>query len=293
MGLKSYRPLTPTLRYKQIGDRKEITAAKPYKPLTEGIKSSSGRNNAGEITSRRRGGGHKKLYRIIDFKRKFAGIPCTVETVEYDPNRSARIALVKYANGKRCYIIAPAEIKVGDVLNSGEGAEFRVGNALPIRDIPLNTIIHNIEMKPGKGAQIARSAGAGAELVAKDGKLCQIKLPSGEVRYISEDCLAVVGQVSNIDHMNESSGSAGRSRWLGKRPSVRGVVMNPVDHPLGVVKDVLLVVVIRALPGARTPRVPKLVTISVPISISCVVVRRGPNSCRDPLRKVHSWIPTY
>ena len=249
MGLKSYRPLTPTLRYKQIGDRKEITAAKPYKPLTEGIKSSSGRNNAGEITSRRRGGGHKKLYRIIDFKRKFAGIPCTVETVEYDPNRSARIALVKYANGKRCYIIAPADIKVGDVLNSGEGAEFRVGNALPIRDIPLNTIIHNIEMKPGKGAQIARSAGAGAELVAKDGKLCQVKLPSGEVRFISEDCL--------------------------------------------VVKDVLLVVVIRALPGARTPRVPKLVTISVPISISYVVVRRGPNSCRDPLRKVHSWIPTY
>ena len=199
MGLKSYRPLTPTLRYKQIGDRKEITADKPYKPLTEGIKRSSGRNNAGEITSRRRGGGHKKLYRIIDFKRQFAGIPCTVETIEYDPNRSARIALVKYLNGKRCYIIAPADVKVGDVLNSGEGAEFRVGNAIPLRDIPLNTIIHNIEMKPGKGAQIARSAGAGAELVAKDGKLCQVKLPSGEVRYIPEDCL----------------------------------VMNPVDHPLG------------------------------------------------------------
>ena len=217
----------------QIGDRKEITAEKPYKPLTEGIKSSSGRNNVGEITSRRRGGGHKKLYRIIDFKRKFAGIPCTVETIEYDPNRSARIALVKYQNGKRCYIVAPADIKVGDVLNSGEGAEFRIGNALPIRDIPLNTMIHNIELKPGKGAQLVRSAGAAAELVAKDGKLCQVKLPSGEVRFISEDCLAVVGQVSNIDHMNESSGSAGRSRWLGKRPSVRGVVMNPVDHPLG------------------------------------------------------------
>ena len=205
MGLKSYRPITPTLRYKQIGDRKEITAAKPYKPLTEGIKRSSGRNNAGEITSRRRGGGHKKLYRIIDFKRQFAGLSCTVETVEYDPNRTARIALVKYENGKRAYIIAPADIKVGDVLKSGEGAEFRIGNAIPLRDIPLNTVIHNIEMKPGKGAQIARSAGAGA----------------------------TVGQVSNIDHMNESSGSAGRSRWLGKRPAVRGVVMNPVDHPLG------------------------------------------------------------
>ena len=233
MGLKSYRPITPTLRYKQIGDRKELSAVKPYKPLTEGIKRSSGRNNAGEITSRRRGGGHKKLYRIIDFKRQFAGLSCTVETIEYDPNRTARIALVKYENGKRAYIIAPAEIKVGDVLNAGEGAEFRVGNAIPLRDIPLNTIIHNIEMKPGKGAQIARSAGAGAELVAKDGKLCQVKLPSGEVRYIPEDCLATVGQVSNIDHMNESSGSAGRSRWLGKRPAVRGVVMNPVDHPLG------------------------------------------------------------
>ena len=200
MGLKSYRPITPTLRYKQIGDRKELSAVKPYKPLTEGIKRSSGRNNAGEITSRRRGGGHKKLYRIIDFKRQFAGLSCTVETIEYDPNRTARIALVKYENGKRAYIIAPAEIKVGDVLNAGEGAEFRVGNAIPLRDIPLNTIIHNIEMKPGKGAQIARSAGAGAELVAKDGKLCQVKLPSGEVRYIPEDCLAV---------------------------------MNPVDHPLG------------------------------------------------------------
>ena len=189
MGLKSYRPITPTLRYKQIGDRKELSAVKPYKPLTEGIKRSSGRNNAGEITSRRRGGGHKKLYRIIDFKRQFAGLSCTVETIEYDPNRTARIALVKYENGKRAYIIAPAEIKVGDVLNAGEGAEFRVGNAIPLRDIPLNTIIHNIEMKPGKGAQIARSAGAGAELVAKDGKLCQVKLPSGEVRYIPEDCL--------------------------------------------------------------------------------------------------------
>lgn len=233
MGLKSYRPLTPTLRYKQLNDKKEITADKPYKPLTVGKKRSSGRSNVGEITSRRRGGGHKKAYRIIDFKRNRVGIPCTVETIEYDPNRSARIALVKYADGKRQYIIAPANIKVGDVLNSGVGAEFRVGNALPLKDIPLNATIHNVEMIPGKGAQIARSAGAGAELIAKDGKLCQVRLPSGEIRYIPEDALATIGQVSNIDHMNESSGSAGRSRWLGIRPSVRGVVMNPVDHPLG------------------------------------------------------------
>ena len=233
MGLKSYRPLTPTLRYKQLNDKKEITADKPYKPLTVGKKRSSGRSNVGEITSRRRGGGHKKAYRIIDFKRNRVGIPCTVETIEYDPNRSARIALVKYADGKRQYIIAPAHIKVGDVLNSGVGAEYRIGNALPLKDIPLNATIHNVEMIPGKGAQIARSAGAGAELIAKDGKLCQVRLPSGEIRYIPEDALATIGQVSNIDHMNESSGSAGRSRWLGIRPSVRGVVMNPVDHPLG------------------------------------------------------------
>ena len=233
MGLKSYRPLTPTLRYKQLNDKKEITADKPYKPLTVGKKRSSGRSNVGEITSRRRGGGHKKAYRIIDFKRNRVGIPCTVETIEYDPNRSARIALVKYADGKRQYIIAPANIKVGDVLNSGVGAEYRIGNALPLKDIPLNATIHNVEMIPGKGAQIARSAGAGAELIAKDGKLCQVRIPSGEIRYIPEDALATIGQVSNIDHMNESSGSAGRSRWLGIRPSVRGVVMNPVDHPLG------------------------------------------------------------
>lgn len=232
MGLKSYRPLTPTLRYKQISDKEELTAEKPYKPLTEGIKRSSGRNNYGRITSRRRGGGHKRRYRIIDFKR-VEERSCVVETIEYDPNRTARIALVRYEGGKRAYIVAPNGLKVGDVLNAGDKAEFKLGNAMPLRNIPLNSIIHNIEMKPGKGAQLARSAGAGAELVAKDGKLCQVRLPSGEVRYIPDNCLAVVGQVSNVDHMNESSGSAGRSRWLGIRPSVRGVVMNPVDHPLG------------------------------------------------------------
>jgi len=233
MGLKSYNPTTPVLRYKQISDKAEITAEKPYKPLTEGIKRSSGRNNAGEITVRRRGGGHKKLYRIIDFKRNRQGMSCVVETIEYDPNRTARIALVKYQDGVRTYIVAPNGIKVGDVLNSGNGVEFRVGNAMPLKDIPVNTMIHNIEVKPGRGAQLARSAGAGAELISKDAKLCQVRLPSGEVRFVQSVCLATVGQVSNIDHNNEVSGSAGRSRWLGKRPSVRGVVMNPVDHPLG------------------------------------------------------------
>lgn len=233
MGLKSFKPTTPVLRYKQIGDKTEITADKPYKPLTAGKKNSSGRNNQGRITSRRRGGGHKQLYRIIDFKRNRDHIPCVVETVEYDPNRTARIALVKYTDGQRRYIIAPEGIKVGDKLNSGDGVEFKLGNCMALRDIPLNTMIYNIEVKPGKGAQIARSAGCAAELIAKDGQMVQVRLPSGEVRLIREICTATIGQVSNVDHSKEVSGSAGRSRWLGKRPSVRGVAMNPVDHPLG------------------------------------------------------------
>jgi len=233
MGLKSYNPTTPVLRYKQISDKSEITAEKPYKPLTEGLKRTSGRNNQGRITSRRRGGGHKKLYRLIDFKRDRANISCVVETIEYDPNRTARIALVKYTDGQRRYIIAPEGIKVGDKLNSGDGAEFKLGNSLAMRDIPLNTMIYNIEVKPGKGAQLARSAGAAGEIIAKDGKMVQVRLPSGEIRRVMEICTATVGQASNVDHSNEVSGSAGRSRWLGKRPSVRGVAMNPVDHPLG------------------------------------------------------------
>lgn len=233
MGLKSYNPTTPVLRYKQLGDKSEITTDKPFKALTAGIKRSSGRNNQGRITSRRRGGGHKKLYRLIDFKRNKTGMSAVVETIEYDPNRTARIALVKYADGTRYYIIAPLGIKVGDEIRNGEGAEFKLGNVLALRDIPVNTFIYNIEMKPGKGAQIARSAGAAAEIIAKDGKLVQVKLPSGEIRRIPEICTATVGQVSNIDHSKEVSGSAGRSRWLGKRPAVRGVAMNPVDHPLG------------------------------------------------------------
>ena len=234
MGIKSYKPTTPTLRYKQISDKAEVTAEKPYKPLTVGIKRSSGRDNQGHISSRRRGGGHKRSYRIIDFKRNASiGVPCKVETIEYDPNRSAYIALVKYANGSRAYIIAPHGIKVGDTLNSGSGVEYKVGNTMPLKEIPLNAQIYNIELKPGHGGQLARSAGTSAELVAKDEKYCQVRLPSGEVRRILSVCLATVGQTSNIEHNNEVSGSAGRSRWLGIRPSVRGVVMNPIDHPLG------------------------------------------------------------
>jgi len=233
MALKSYKPTTPTLRYKQISDKSEITAEKPYKPLTEGIKRSSGRNNQGRITSRRRGGGHKRLYRLIDFKRDRDTIPCVVETIEYDPNRTARIALVKYNDGQRRYILAAEGTKVGDKLVSGDGSEFKVGNTMSLRDIPVNTKVYNIELKPGKGGQLARSAGAAGELIAKDGKLVQVRLPSGEVRLIQEVCVATIGQASNADHSNEVSGSAGRSRWLGKRPSVRGVAMNPVDHPLG------------------------------------------------------------
>jgi large subunit ribosomal protein L2 len=234
MGIKSYKPTTPTLRYKQISTKEEVTAEKPYKPLTVGIKRSSGRDNQGHISSRRRGGGHKKRYRIIDFKRKeWFGVPCKVETIEYDPNRSAYIALVKYANGSRAYILAPNGVKVGDEFSSGSGVEYKVGNTMPLKEIPLNAQIHNIELKPGHGGQLARSAGASAELIAREERYCQVRLPSGEVRRILSVCMATIGQLSNVDHLNEVSGSAGRSRWLGIRPSVRGVVMNPIDHPLG------------------------------------------------------------
>jgi large subunit ribosomal protein L2 len=233
MALKSYNPTTPVQRFKQISDKSEITADKPYKPLTEGIKRSSGRNNGGRITSRRRGGGHKKLYRLIDFKRNRTDSACVVETIEYDPNRTARIALVKYADGQRRYVLASEGLKVGTKLKNGEGSEFTAGNTMPLGCIPMNTFVYNIEIKPGKGGQIARSAGCAAELVSKDGKMVQVRLPSGEIRLIQEICMATIGHVSNADHSNEVSGSAGRSRWLGKRPSVRGVVMNPVDHPLG------------------------------------------------------------
>lgn len=233
MALKTYRPLTKTLRYKQTSGFEEITAHEPYKPLTEGLREKAGRNNHGLITMRRRGGGHKRLYRIIDFRRERDGIGAVVETIEYDPNRSARIALVRYADGQRRYIIAPEGLSVGATVISHEGAPLEAGNVLPLSRLPMNTFVHNIELRPGKGAQLARSAGTQAEVVAREGNYVHLKLPSGEVRLVLATCRATVGRVGNPDHSKIVSGSAGRSRWLGKRPKVRGVVMNPVDHPMG------------------------------------------------------------
>jgi large subunit ribosomal protein L2 len=233
MGLKKYKPTSPGTRFRSGSDFSEITTDRPYKPLVVPLKKTGGRNNMGRISVWQRGGGHKRAYRIIDFKRDKINIPCTVETIEYDPNRTARIALLKYADGERRYIIAPLGLKVGDTLMSGPNAEIKVGNALPVKNIPLGTIIHNIELRPGEGGKLARSAGAYAQLVAKEEKLCQIKLASSEVRYIPADCMATIGQVGNVEWENISIGKAGRNRWRGRRPHVRGVAMNPVDHPLG------------------------------------------------------------
>lgn len=233
MPLKSYRPLTKTLRYKKTLDFSEVTTDEPYKPLTVGRRERAGRNNRGVITMRRRGKGHKQLLRLVDFKRERPGVTAVVETIEYDPNRSANIALIRYVDGQRAYIIAPEGLKVGTTIVNKLDAALEVGNILPLSRIPLNTYIHNIELKPGKGAQIARAAGTQAEIVAKEGDYVQVKMPSGEVRRILQDCKATIGRVGNADHINVVSGSAGRSRWLGKRPKVRGVAMNPVDHPMG------------------------------------------------------------
>ena len=233
MPIKKYKPTSPARRYHTVQVNDDITQTTPYRPLTEPLKTSGGRNNHGELTSWWRGGGHKRNYRIIDFKRDKAGIPATVSTIEYDPNRSSRIALLTYADGEKRYIIQPLGIKVGDTIISGEAVDILPGNALPLKNIPLGTQIHNVELKPGKGGQIARSAGSSVQLVAKDGDYASVKMPSGEIRKINVDCLATIGQVGNIDHENISIGKAGRSRWMGKRPHVRGVAMNPVDHPLG------------------------------------------------------------
>ena len=233
MPIKKYKPTSPARRYHTVQVNDDITQTTPYRPLTEPLKKSGGRNNHGELTSWWRGGGHKRNYRIIDFKRDKAGIPATVSTIEYDPNRSSRIALLTYADGEKRYIIQPLGIKVGDTIISGEAVDILPGNALPLKNIPLGTQIHNVELKPGKGGQIARSAGSSVQLVAKDGDYASVKMPSGEIRKINVDCLATIGQVGNVDHENVSIGKAGRSRWLGKRPHVRGVAMNPVDHPLG------------------------------------------------------------
>lgn len=233
MGLRKSKPTSPGSRFRSGSDFSEITAKKPYKPLVRPIRKSGGRNSSGRTSIWQKGGGHKRAYRIVDFKRDKTGLPCKVETIEYDPNRSARIALLKYADGERRYILSPLGIKVGDTLVSGPDSEIKAGNALPVKNIPLGTIIHNIELRPGQGGRIARSAGAYGQLVAKDQRLCQIKLASSEVRYVPSDCMATIGQVGNVEWENISIGKAGRNRWRGKRPHVRGVAMNPVDHPLG------------------------------------------------------------
>jgi large subunit ribosomal protein L2 len=233
MGIKTYRPLTPTLRYKTTNAFEQITADTPFKPLLVIKKRGCGRNNLGRITVRHRGGGSKRYIRIVDFRRDKKNIPGIVETIEYDPNRSAFIALVKYADGERRYILATANMKPGMTIMAGDNAEIAEGNCLPLKNIPLATQVHNIEVVRGKGGQIARSAGSYAELVAKENQMVQLKFPSTEIRNVREDCIATIGAVSNGEHMNIVIGSAGRSRHMGIRPTVRGVVMNPVDHPNG------------------------------------------------------------
>lgn len=233
MGIRKLTPTSPARRYQTYLTNEEITTDKPCKSLLAPKQSTNGRNHHGHITVRHRGGGHKRHYRIIDFKRDKVGIPGKVATIEYDPNRTARIALINYADGEKRYILAPVGLKVGHVILSGPEADILPGNALPIRNIPLGTQIHNVELKPGKGGQIVRSAGGFAQLVAKEGEQAQLRLPSGEIRIVDLRCMATVGQVGNLEHENVSIGKAGRSRWKGKRPTVRGVAMNPVDHPHG------------------------------------------------------------
>ncbi len=233
MGLKKFKPTTPGQRHKINSDYSEVTASAPEKSLVKGKSKSGGRNNDGRMTMRYIGGGHKQKYRIIDFKRDKHGVPATVKSIEYDPNRTARIALLYYADGEKRYILAPEGLKVGDTVTSGKDAAPNVGNALFLSDIPLGTVIHNIELKPGKGGSIARGAGTYAQLNARDGRYAIVKMPSGETRMILTTCLATVGSVSNSEHNLTVSGKAGRSRWQGRRPRVRGVVMNPVDHPMG------------------------------------------------------------
>ncbi|MCD6163081.1 MAG: 50S ribosomal protein L2 [candidate division Zixibacteria bacterium] len=233
MGLKKFKPTTPSRRYMTVSDFSEITHGYPEKSLLKPIRKTGGRCNTGRITSRHIGGGHKKHYRIIDFKREKIGIPARVASIEYDPNRSARIALLFYFDGEKRYIIAPLNLKVDDIIQTTDKLEIKPGNNLPLEKIPLGTDIHNIELKAGKGAQMVRSAGTMATLLAKEGNYAHVRLPSGEVRLIHLKCRATIGQVGNIDHENINLGKAGRSRWLGKRPKVRGVAMNPVDHPMG------------------------------------------------------------
>ena len=233
MGIRKYNPTTPGLRGMTVSTFEEITTDKPEKSLTVTLKKHSGRNSRGKITVRHRGGGYRPKYRIIDFKRDKDGVPGKVATIEYDPNRSANIALINYADGEKRYIVAPNKLAVGDVIVSGPDADIKIGNALPVANIPVGTIIHNIELKPGKGAQLVRSAGNGAQLMAKEGKFASLRLPSGEVRKVRQECRATIGEVGNIDHQNIQIGKAGRKRHMGIRPTVRGSVMNPNDHPHG------------------------------------------------------------
>jgi len=233
MGIKSYKPTTPGLRHRKVSTFEEITCTTPEKSLLEPLRKSGGRNNNGHITARYRGGGARRAYRIIDFRRDKRGIPARVATIEYDPNRSARIALLHYVDGEKRYILAPVGLHVNDVIETGDNVDIKPGNCLPLGALPLGTAVHNVEMRPGKGGQIARGAGTVAHLAAKEGKYAHIRLPSGEVRLIPVVCYATVGQVGNVDHANLSLGKAGATRWRGRRPRVRGVAMNPVDHPMG------------------------------------------------------------
>jgi large subunit ribosomal protein L2 len=233
MPLKTFRPITPTLRFKSVSDFAEITTDRPVKALTEPIREKGGRNNQGRVTMRYKGGGHKRRYRVVDFRRDKTGIPARVATVEYDPNRSARVALLNYADGERRYMVAPAGIKVGDKLVTAHDADVRPGNCMPLSSVPLGTAVHSVELFPGRGAKVARAAGVQCQLLAKEGDYAQLRLPSGEVRKFHVSCKCVIGQVGNLEHENVVIGKAGRSRWMGIRPHVRGVAKNPVDHPMG------------------------------------------------------------
>lgn len=249
MPIKSYKPTSPGRRGMTVSTFEEITQTAPEKSLLKSLKKRAGRNFRGKITVRRRGGGHKRRYRVIDFKRDKFGVPARVASIEYDPNRSARIALLAYADGEKRYIIAPMGLMVGDVVSSGPDAEIRVGDAMPIHRIPLGTLIHNIELQPGRGGQLVRSAGTSAQLMAKEGPYAQVRLPSGEVRMINQNCLATIGQVGNLEHGNITLGKAGRNRWLGRRPSVRGSAMDPASHPHGGGEGRTSI----GMPGPKTP----------------------------------------
>lgn len=233
MGIRQFRPMTKGTRFRSVSDFSEITRSEPEKSLVEPLKKSGGRDNHGHIAMRRLGGGHKQKYRIIDFKRNKFGVPATVREIEYDPNRSARIALVQYADGEKRYVLHPRGLAVGDTIVSGPGSDIRLGNALPLKDVPLGTAVHNIELKIGKGGQLARSAGMSAQVVAKEGEYVTLRLASSEVRLVHGNCLATIGEVGNSEHELQSWGKAGATRWRGRRPKVRGEVMNPVDHPHG------------------------------------------------------------